>query len=192
MNDPEVLYHLQKHRLSYSISPYKKHLYIWEKSKLILHLAAVLLQRDLDFYAHIVLINVALLGVDDNQLKIGQSTMNSFVGSFMDYNSDLMKKINVPTLSICENNLPYNPMCSQMEEEWLSLKTWPFSPSLQTPDETQMPCKSVSVWLNTSITNFLASDGWSYLPTLFTSFTIHENFGIVVEEEISLPGGATC
>lgn len=52
------------------------------------------------------LLTAALLEVVDNQFKIGQSTMNSFVVSLMDYSSDLMKKINVPTLSICENHCP--------------------------------------------------------------------------------------
>lgn len=52
------------------------------------------------------LLPAALLAEDDNQLKIGQSTMNIFIVSLMDYSSDLMKKVNVPTISICENNLP--------------------------------------------------------------------------------------
>lgn len=52
------------------------------------------------------LLTAALLGVDDNRLKIGQSTMNYFLVILMDYSSDLMKKINVPTLSICEKHWP--------------------------------------------------------------------------------------
>lgn len=51
------------------------------------------------------LLTTALLGVDDNQLKIGQSTMNSFV-SPVDCSSDFMKKINIPKLSIYEKSLP--------------------------------------------------------------------------------------
>jgi len=43
------------------------------------------------------LLTAAFLGVDDNQLKVGQSTVSSFVVSLMDYRSDLTKKINVPT-----------------------------------------------------------------------------------------------
>lgn len=44
------------------------------------------------------------VGVDANQLKIEQSTMNSFVISLMDYSSDLTKKINVLTLLTYEKH----------------------------------------------------------------------------------------